>query len=133
MTEKWEYSQFKNPLARAKGLGAARGGLHHWVHQKITAVANIPLVLWGVWSAMTLAAAGGRIDAVQGFFGQPCNAVLMVLFLVSVFYHMALGLQVVIEDYVHTEAAKIILLLSVKMACFAAFVVGAFSVLKMAL
>ncbi|HRK98147.1 MAG TPA: succinate dehydrogenase, hydrophobic membrane anchor protein [Alphaproteobacteria bacterium] len=133
MAQKWEDTAFKAPMARARGLGSVHSGLHHWMHQKITALANIPLVLWGVWSAMTLAATGADLYTIRGFFAQPVNAILMVLFLGSVFYHMALGLQVVIEDYVHCEKAKPLMLIGVKLLSLVLFVAAAFSVLKLSI
>ena len=128
---KWNDTPFKNPLARAKGLGSAHDGLHHWMGQKITALANIPLVIWGVWSAVSIAATGGSQPDVLGFFAQPFNAVMMILFVVSVFYHMALGLQVVIEDYVHSRC-KTPLLIVIKLGVFVLATVSIFSILKMA-
>lgn len=132
MAYKWEDTAFKGEMARAKGLGSSHSGLHHWMGQKMTAIANIPLALWAVWSFTSLAAAGASLQNVYGFFAQPVNAVLMVLFLASVFYHMALGLQVAIEDYSHS-AAKPFLLMAVKLVPAALFVMAAFSVLKIAL
>jgi succinate dehydrogenase / fumarate reductase membrane anchor subunit len=133
MSNKWEDTAFKNPMSRVRGLGSAHSGVHHWIHQKVTALANIPLVLWAVWSAMTLAAAGSGYDVVRGFFAQPVNGILMLLFLLSVFYHAALGLQVVIEDYVHCERTKMLSLISMKMAVFVLTVASVFSVLKLSL
>lgn len=132
MAHKWEDTAFKGDMARAKGLGSAHSGLHHWMGQKITAIANIPLVLWAVWSFVSLAAAGAALSDVYGFFAQPINAVLMLLFLASIFYHMMLGLQVAIEDYFHSSL-KQVLLIGVKLMACALFVAGAFSVLKIAL
>lgn len=132
MANKWEATTFKNPLARARGVGAAHSGVHHWLHQKVTALANIPLVLWGIWSVTTLAATGATRDVVWAFFREPMHAVLMVLFLISTMYHMALGLQVVIEDYVHCEKAKMMSLIMMRLAVFALAVTSIFSVLKLA-
>ncbi len=133
MSNKWEATPFKSPTARVSGLGSAHSGVHHWMMQKITALANIPLVLWAVWSAMTLAAAGADYETVRGFFSQPIHAILMVLFLVSTFYHAALGLQVAVEDYFHSEKTKMALLILVKLVLFALCVASVFSVLKLAL
>lgn len=133
MSNKWEPTPFKSPMARVSGLGSAHSGVHHWLHQKITALANIPLVLWAIWSAMTLVAAGAGYDVVRAFFAQPCNAILILLFLLSVFYHAALGLQVVIEDYIHCEKSKMAALIAVKLVVFALAVASVFSVLKLAL
>ena len=133
MSNKWEATPFKSPTARVSGLGSAHSGVHHWLHQKITALANIPLVFWAIWSAMTLAGAGADYETVRAFFAQPINAILMLLFLVSTFYHAALGVQVVIEDYVHGEKTKLLSLIAVKLALFALCVASVFSVLKLAL
>lgn len=133
MANKWEATPFKSPMSRVSGLGSAHSGVHHWLHQKITALANIPLVLWAIWSALTLAATGASYDVVRGFFAQPLNAILMLLFLLSVFYHAALGLQVVIEDYIHCEKTKMVSLIAIKLAVFALAVASVFSVLKLAL
>lgn len=133
MANKWEATPFKNPLSRARGVGSAHSGTHHWIHQKITALANIPLTLWAVWSAMTLAATGASYDVVRAFFAQPANAILMLIFLLSVFYHAALGLQVVIEDYVHCEKSKMLYLIVMKLVVFALAVASVFSVLKLAI
>lgn len=133
MANKWDDTPFKNPMSRVRGLGSAHVGVHHWIHQKITALANIPLVLWAIWSAMTLAAAGASYDVVRGFFAQPVNGILMLLFLLSVFYHAALGLQVVIEDYIHCEKSKMMTLILMKLVVFVLAVASVFSVLKLSL
>ncbi len=133
MAQKWEATAFKNPLSRARGLGSAHSGVHHWLHQKITALANIPLVLWAIWSVTTLAATGASREVVWAFFRDPVHAVLMVLFLISTLYHMALGLQVVIEDYMHCEKAKMMSLILMRLAVLGLAVTSIFSVLKMAL
>lgn len=132
-SHKWSASAYNNPLARAKNMGSAHSGVHHWMMQKLTALANIPLTLWAVWSAMTLAAAGADYVTIRGFFAQPVNGILMTLFLLSVFYHAALGLQVAIEDYVHCEKTKMVSLLGLKLTLFALCVASVFSVLKLAM
>ncbi len=130
---KWESDAFKNPLARARGVGSAHSGVHHWMHQKMTALANIPLVLWAVWSVLAIAGAGAGYDVVRAFFAQPVHAILMILFLLSVFYHMALGIQVVVEDYVHCEKSKALYLVTMKLFVSALAVASVFSVLRLAL
>ena len=93
------------PLARARGLGAARDGLGHWKAQRLTAISNAVLVLWFVFSAMALAGAG--YDEVRAWLASPLAATLMILLIISVFYHAPLGLQVVIEDYVRHPGMRI--------------------------
>lgn len=120
----------KTPLGAARGLGSAKNGTHHWIMQRITAVALVPLTLWFVFSALALSDAGYAEAA--GWLADPLNAVLMLLLIVATFHHLQLGLQVVIEDYIHGEAAKIVALLAVKFAAFALGTAGAFAVLKVA-
>ena len=93
------------PLGRARGLGAAHDGVGHWKAQRLTAISNAVLVLWFVFSAMALAGAG--YDEVHAWLASPLPATLMILLIVSVFYHAPLGLQVIIEDYVHHPGVRI--------------------------
>lgn len=121
----------KTPLARARGLGSAGHGSGHWMAQRVTAVANIPLVIWLVYSVISLM--GADYGAFTYWLSQPLNAVLMILFVTSVFYHAALGLRVVIEDYVSCECMKMASLIGIKLGLFALAVAALFSVLKVAL
>jgi succinate dehydrogenase / fumarate reductase membrane anchor subunit len=93
------------PLGRARGLGAAHDGVGHWTTQRLTAISNAVLVLWFVFSAMALAGAG--YDEVRAWLASPLAATLMILLVISVFYHAPLGLQVVIEDYVEHPGLRI--------------------------
>ena len=95
----------QTPLARARGFGAAHDGLGHWKAQRLTALANGALVLWFVFSAAALAGAG--YDEVRAWLASPLAATLMILLIISVFYHAPLGLQVVIEDYVEHPGVRI--------------------------
>jgi succinate dehydrogenase / fumarate reductase, membrane anchor subunit len=101
------------PLARARGLGAARGGLGHWKAQRLTAISNAVLVPWFVFSAMALAGAG--YDEIRAWLASPVVATLMILLIVSVFYHAPLGLQVIIEDYVHHPGIRIAAVILVRL------------------
>jgi succinate dehydrogenase / fumarate reductase membrane anchor subunit len=101
------------PLARARGLGAAHGGVGHWKAQRLTAISNAVLVLWFVFSAMALA--GASYEEVRAWLASPLAATLMILLVVSVFYHAPLGLQVIIEDYVHHPGARIAALVLVRL------------------
>jgi succinate dehydrogenase / fumarate reductase, membrane anchor subunit len=94
-----------SPLAKARGLGSARAGVGHWTHQRLTAISNLLLVLWFVFSAVALAGAG--YEEVRGWLASPVAATLMILLVISTFYHARLGVQVVIEDYVHHEGIKL--------------------------
>lgn len=100
------------PLARARGLGSAKRGVGHWWAQRVSSVALLPLTLWFVWSAVHLA--GADQAQVIHWLSRPAEAVLMALLVVATFHHLALGVQVVIEDYIHREAVKLGALLLVK-------------------
>jgi len=120
-----------NPLAKVRGLGSAKEGTHHWIAQRMTAVALVPLSLWFVASLICLV--GADLAAVKAWIASPINAVLMILTLVAGFHHAQLGLQVVIEDYVHGHAAKIGALWLVKGAAVFFGAAAVFSVLKLAI
>ena len=120
----------RSPLGRAAGLGSAKEGVEHWWVQRITAVALVPLSLWFVIAIIRLV--GADIDTVGDWVGRPLPAILLVLLLTATFYHVALGLQVVIEDYVHAELTKLGLVIIVRLGCFAFAVAGIFAVLSMA-
>lgn len=128
---KWEDSGMKAPLARARGLGSAKDGVHHWLMQRVTAIANIPLMLWLIYSVVNLRGAG--YSEFTGWLSQPCNAILMILAVLSTFYHAALGAQVVTEDYIHNEGLKMLKLIGQKLVFFALGVACIFSILKIAL
>lgn len=102
----------RSPLGRVRGLGSAKDGTDHWWAQRLTALALIPLTVWFVGALVSLI--GADYAAVAAWIASPVVAGLLILLIVATFYHSALGLQVVIEDYVHGEGAKIALLLFVK-------------------
>jgi succinate dehydrogenase / fumarate reductase membrane anchor subunit len=120
----------KTPLGAARGLGSAKSGAHHWIVQRITAIALVPLTIWFVFAAIGLA--GGGYAEAQAWLASPINAVLMILLSIATFHHMQLGLQVVIEDYVHAEGVKIAALLAVKLGAFALGTAAVFAILKVA-
>ncbi len=120
----------RSPLGRARGLGSAKDGTHHWWAQRVTAIAMVPLLLWFVASIVSLA--GAPLPTVQAWIASPISAVLLLSLIVAVFHHAQLGLQVVIEDYVHAEGVKLVLLLAVKGAAWLFGGIAAFSVLKIA-
>jgi succinate dehydrogenase / fumarate reductase membrane anchor subunit len=120
----------RTPLGRARGLGSAKEGVHHWWAQRLTAVALVPLTLWFVASMIQLA--GADYAMVSAWIAQPLVAVLLTLLFVSGFCHLALGLQVVIEDYVHEDPARMVSLVAVRFACWLIGAIAVFSVLKIA-
>jgi succinate dehydrogenase / fumarate reductase membrane anchor subunit len=121
----------RSPLGRAIGLGSAKEGVEHWWLQRITAVALVPLALWFVAAVISLI--GADLEVLLNWVAHPLPAILLVLLLIAVFYHTSLGLQVVIEDYVHAELARLGLLVLVRLCCFALAVAGIVAVLMMAL
>lgn len=116
--------KLRTPISLARGLGSAKEGVNHWWMQRMTAVALAPLALWFVASLLCVVHAD--YDAMVAWVGRPVNTVLLALFLFTAFYHAMLGLQVVIEDYVHGEGAKIVSLLVMK---FLLVLLGALSIL----
>jgi len=123
-------ARLRSPLGRAIGLGSAKEGVEHWWLQRVTAVALVPLTLWFVVAVVRLSSAD--IDAVRDWVGRPLPAILLVLLLIATFWHASLGLQVVIEDYVHVDLAKLGLLIVIRLACFALAVAGVIAVLGIA-
>lgn len=122
---------FRTPLGRIEGLGAAKAGTLQFWHQRITAVALIPLSVWFVASA--LAYVGAEQGAVAAFFAEPINAILMALFILAVVYHMSLGLQTIIEDYFHAEGLKLTLVIFVRFASWGIGAASLFALVKLAL
>jgi succinate dehydrogenase / fumarate reductase membrane anchor subunit len=120
----------RSQLGRARGLGAAKSGVHHWWAQRLTAVALLPLSLYFVLSVILLDHAAR--DQVAAYLAQPWNTVLFLSLIAALFYHLQLGLQVVIEDYVHSDAARLATLLIVKGVIIFCALASAVSVLKLA-
>ena len=124
-------TNLRTPLARVKGLGASGEGAHHWWIQRVTAIALIPLSLWFVFAM--LSHIGDSHEAAMAWISHPGVAVLLVLYLGFMFFHAQLGLQVVIEDYVHNEPVKIAIMLCMKGLCLFAGLASIFAVLRVAL
>ena len=120
----------RSPLARVEGLGAAHSGTGHFWRQRVTAVALVPLGLW--FAYVVLGLAGTTEVAAVSFLAHPWNALLMAAFVVTLLYHLTLGLQVVIDDYVHTPGAKIVLLLLVRFAVIATGSICLFALIRIA-
>jgi succinate dehydrogenase / fumarate reductase membrane anchor subunit len=123
--------QLRSPLGRAIGLGSAKEGIRHWWAQRITALALVPLTLWFVVSVVALTGADRAVFV--AWVSDPLPAVLLVLLLVATFYHTALGLQVVIEDYIENDALRLGLLIVMRLAAIVFAVRGIFAVLKLSL
>ncbi|WP_412051812.1 succinate dehydrogenase, hydrophobic membrane anchor protein [Hoeflea sp. Naph1] len=118
------------PSNLARGLGAAGHGVGHWAAQRTSAIALVPLALWLVVALRSGAAADHA--ALTIWLGSPLNAMLMVLLLIAAFYHAALGLRVVAEDYIHSRARFLAVVL-IQLACIAGATVGVVAVLLIAL
>ena len=102
----------RTPLARARGLGSAREGVHHWWVQRLTAIALIPLVVWFAISLVMLS--GADYDVARAWIGSPLVMVLLILTIAIGLHHGQLGMQVVIEDYVHGDGWKLALIVAVR-------------------
>lgn len=120
-------ANYRTSLKRARGLGSAHGGTEHFWRQRVTAIANIFLVAFLVYAIISLL--GAPLPDVKAFFSSPLNAVLGVLLAISVTTHMRLGMQAVIEDYIHAEGAKVLALL---LNTFFSILVGVATVLAVA-
>ena len=124
-------SAFRTPLGRARGLGSAKSGVGRYIGERVTSTALVFLVLWAVWSALTLAR-GGYDGAIQ-WIGSPVNAALMVLLTIVGFYHMQVGMTVIIEDYIAKPTSKALLLLANAFACWGGMALTVLCLLKVAL
>jgi succinate dehydrogenase / fumarate reductase, membrane anchor subunit len=117
-------------LGRVRGLGSAKDGAHHWWLQRVTAIANLVLMLWFVFSLVRLPSLD--YSSVTLWLRQPVAAVPMLLLIVSVFWHLRLGVQVLIEDYVH-GSTRIVCMLALNFYVLAGAAAAVFAVLKIAL
>jgi len=123
-------TDMKTPLAKVHGLGSAKDGTHHWWVQRLTALANIPLVIFMVVSFVGNAGKG-HAEWVA-WLKQPLVSVLVILFVANFVYHMRLGLQVVVEDYVHDKGTKVATMVLITFACVLIAALSIFSVLRIA-
>ena len=119
---------YKTPAAAARGLGSAKSGTGHHIRQRVSAIALALLVPWFLYAI--IAASRSGYDGAVDFLAQPWNAILMILALGAAFYHMRLGIQVVVEDYIGKAGMKQGLLILNTFACIALFAATALSVLK---
>ena len=123
-------NQFHTPLSKAKGHGASHSGVGHWWAQRVTAVALIVLLPWFV-ASLCLNMTSNDVSQAAGWFSIPFNALGMAALVIGSFWHAKLGLQVVIEDYVHTNFAKYTLLLLNSFICWGAGLLGVIAVLRL--
>ncbi len=130
-------TDIKTPLSVAKGMGSAKSGTGHFMAQRLTAIANIGLVLWVIYNIVSLIANSSADPEVsfaqaRAWVAEPVTTVLLILFIMNVFYHAALGLQVVIEDYMHKPLLKYVTLIAVRFLSFALAISAVVAVLRIA-
>ncbi|SFG39599.1 succinate dehydrogenase subunit D [Novosphingobium sp. CF614] len=118
-------------IGRVRGLGSAKTGAHHWLLQRFTAIGNLLLVLWLAVSLVLLPDFG--YASVAEWIARPIPATAMALLVVSTFWHARLGLQVLIEDYVHEHGNKFACIAALNLAAFAGAAFGVFCVVRLAL
>jgi succinate dehydrogenase / fumarate reductase, membrane anchor subunit len=121
--------KIETPLARVRGLGASRSGTSHFWQERLTAVASVPLTIAFVVIVVSLL--GRNHAAVVQILGSPVVAVVMLLFIATNVYHMWLGMQVVIEDYVHHELMKLSLLMTNTFFCVVVATASFYALLKL--
>ncbi|MEO7324250.1 MAG: succinate dehydrogenase, hydrophobic membrane anchor protein [Dokdonella sp.] len=121
----------RTPIKNAVGLGSARHGVHHFIVQRTTAVALALLGVWFIWLALKMV----HLDyaGAHALIAQPWNAVLMLAFLVAVFWHAQLGLQVVVEDYVTTPGLALVTQIAIKFLCFMGAAASVLAVIRITL
>ena len=115
-------TSFRTPLGRVVGLGSAKSGVHHWWMERVTAIAAVPLVLFLI--GFILATAGGGHQAVVTAIRHPVVAALLILAIITIVRHMQLGMQVILEDYVHGKLTLLVCLLANNLFCIAVAVAG---------
>jgi succinate dehydrogenase / fumarate reductase membrane anchor subunit len=121
----------RSPLGRARGLGAAHAGSSHWWAERVEAAALVPLTIWFIFALLHLV--GATRQAVMDWLSSPVSLVLMLLLIVTTFHHLSLGVQTVLDDYVHQPAIKLWSVLAVRGACVVAALLCIVAVLKIGL
>jgi succinate dehydrogenase / fumarate reductase membrane anchor subunit len=120
----------RSQLGRARGMGSAKSGTHHWWAERVTAIALVPLTLWFIYAVLHLA--GHPQPFVQHWVGHPINTVLLLALVAMTFHHMQLGLQVVMEDYIDSQKWQAIAILLNKAVALVLGLLCAVSILRMA-
>ncbi len=122
---------YRTPIGRARGLGSAKSGTGHFWRQRVTAIVLALLVPWLVGTLVSFI--GADLLSVQIALARPLNAILLAVFVLALFWHAKLGMQVVIEDYVHTRALEITLQLLVTFACVFGALASLYAIARIAL
>jgi succinate dehydrogenase / fumarate reductase membrane anchor subunit len=124
-------TDLQTPLKRARGLGSAKDGTHHFIVQRITALALVPLALWTIWLALALVHAD--YAHARAIVHHPFAAIWLTAFVIATFWHAQLGLQVVIEDYVHSRWLEVTAQIAIKFFCVVGALASVLSVVRIAL
>ena len=122
--------RFRTPLKRARGLGSGKAGVEHFWKQRVTAIVRAPLALWVVVTLVSLV--GVDLETARAIIARPWNAIIFAVFLVTMFWHAKLGLQMVIEDYVHTRAYEIALQFVVTFFCGLGAIASLYAIARIA-
>jgi len=125
----------ETPLHKVQGLGSSHSGVKHFWRQRMTAAAMVPLAIWFAWSVVGLSGASEvqvLFYLTRSAFGLPLNAILMGAFIVIALYHMVLGIQVIIDDYVHSDGGKIFLMLLMRAFALAVAAASLFALFRIA-
>jgi len=118
----------ETPLAKVRGLGSARHGAHHWWRQRLTAIALAPLSLWFIYELTTLSSF--EYSSVRLWIATPSTAIMLVLFIPTLFHHAQLGVQVVIEDYIESEWQKVTSLILMKFLAALCAIISVLAIIK---
>ena len=131
MSHTGHHNSIKSPLGKARGLGASHTGVQAWISLRVTAIAQAILAIW--FFCFLTSAIHASHEEFLALVAQPLNAIALVLFVLSGFYHAGLGAREIIEDYIHCECLKIAKLIGIYLFFFAAGAACVFSILKIAL
>lgn len=128
---KSQSESLRTPIKNAVGLGSAKHGVHHFIVQRVTAVALALLGVWFIWIALKMV----HLDytGAHALIAQPFNALLMIAFVIAVFWHSQLGLQVVVEDYVTTPGLALVTQIAIKFLCFLGAAASVLAVIRITL
>ncbi len=121
-------NSMRTPLAKVRGLGSAKSGVHHWWHQRLTAIAMVPLVLSAIYLVFRIA--GSNYNQAISLLQNPFYAAILLLLIITGFWHCMLGIQVVIEDYVGSEWGRITSIMIVKAILILLATLSALSLFK---